>query len=115
MPRPTEWTEEEIGRLRRLYPSERSFDEIVEAFPNRTSNAIRVKASRLDLRRPTLPSSVCQSQTILLCSAGGGEYKGYLFRCSDCGSWIQVNDEEETDGGSIVVCGNCGSTRYLVA
>ena len=114
MPRPTEWTEDEVGKLRSIYPSDRAFEEIVKAFPNRTPNAIRLKASRLGLKRPTIPSSVCQSHTVLLCSEGGGKFNGYLFRCGDCGSWIQVNREEGVANGGLVVCGTCGSKCYLV-
>ena len=112
MPRPTKWTEEELGRLKLLYTSERPFDEIVVAFPNRTSNAIRMKASRLGLKRPTIPSSLFPS-SILLCSEGNGNSKGYLFRCSECGSWIQINREDEVSD-SAVVCGNCSSTCYFI-
>lgn len=115
MPRPAAWTEEEVWKLKRLYPSEISFEEIVKAFPSRTANAIRQKASRLDLKRPTIPSSFCRSSTILLCSEGDGASNGYLFRCSECGSWIRVNEDEELDGRSTVVCGRCSSTCYLIA
>jgi len=111
MSRPALWTREEIGRLKRLYPSERSFEEIVKAFPHRTSNAVRLKASRLGLRRPTITVSACPSQTILICSEGG-EHNGYLFRCSNCGSWIQV-DNRILDGGAIT-CRMCGSPCLLV-
>lgn len=113
MPRPRKWTEEEIDRLRRLYTSERSFDEIVEVFPERTTNAIRQKASRLGVKRPTLPSSLCQSSNILLCSEGNGNSKGYLFRCSECGSWIQVDGEDEASD-RIIVCSTCHATSYIV-
>jgi len=114
MSRPGEWTEREIGKLRYLYPSERSFEEIVEVFPHRTPNAIRLKASRLGLRRPTIPPSVCQSRTILRCSEGDGNSNGYLFRCGECGSWIQVNGDDERDGG-VIICSKCGSACYLIA
>lgn len=115
MPRPIEWTEEEIRKLKLLYPSEMSFEEIVRAFSNRTPNAIRLKASRLGLKRPTIPSSVCQSHTVLLCSEASGKFNGYLFRCGDCGNWIQVNREEEAADSGLVVCSTCGSKNYLVA
>jgi len=111
---PAEWTEAEIRRLGILYPSEKLFDEIVEAFPDRTSNAIRMKASRLGLRRLT-PSSVGRSQGILLFSDGNGDYSSYLLKCSNCSSWIQVNGDDETDGSSVAVCDKCGSTCYISA
>ena len=112
MPRPAEWTENEIERLKWLYPSDRPFEEIVEAFPERTSNAIRIKASRLGLRRPTIPSSF-GSSTILLCSEGNEVSKGYLFRCGECSNWIQVNGEDDAKG-DVIVCGNCGAKCYFV-
>lgn len=112
MPRPADWTEEEIQRLKRLYPSDTSFEEIVEAFPNRTSNALRLKASRLGLRRPTIPSSGFLPSTILLCSEGDGGSKGYLFRCGECNNWIQVNGDDD-EAGSVIVCGDCGAECYF--
>ncbi|MFQ6052757.1 MAG: SANT/Myb-like DNA-binding domain-containing protein [Candidatus Bathyarchaeia archaeon] len=112
MPRPTRWEEEEIRKLKRLYPSERSFDEIVGEFPNRTPHAIRLKASRLGLRRPTVPRSEYLSSSILVCSEGNGEFKGYLIRCNECSRWIQVRNDGEADEGAIV-CSNCGFISYL--
>lgn len=110
----TEWTEAEIQRLKLLYTSEKLFDEIVEAFPGRTSNAIRIKASRLGLRRPT-PTSDIRSQGILLISEGYDGHYNYLLRCSECGSWIQVNGEDVAEESSIAVCDKCGSTCYMSA
>jgi len=115
MSRPRPWTEEEVWKLRRLYPSEVSFEEIVEAFPNRTPNAIRLKASRLGLKRPTPPSALCRSPTILLCSEGDGSSNGYLFRCSECGSWIRVNEGDELNENGAIVCAKCRSTCYVIA
>ena len=115
MPRPTKWTKEEIEKLKRLYTSEMSFEEIVKIFSKRTPNAIRLKASRLGLKRLTIPSSLFPSNTILLCSEANGKFNGYLFRCGDCGSWIQVNREKEAADSGLVVCSICGSKNYLVA
>jgi len=106
------WTEDEVGRLRRLYPSEISFEEVVEAFPNRTTNAVRLKASRLGLRRPTIPAPSFRSSTILQCSEGNGGSKGYLFRCGECSSWTQLKGENEA--GGVIVCGSCGAKCYFV-
>ena len=107
-----EWTEAEIQRLKLLYPSEKLFDEVVEAFPARTSNAIRIKASRLGLRRPT-PASDVRSRGILLISEGNGGHSNYLLRCSDCGSWIKVNGDDGKEESSIAVCDKCGSICFL--
>jgi len=112
MSRPINWTEEELGRLKHLYTSEQSFEEIIMAFPQRTPNAIRLKASRLGLRRPTISSSLLPS-SILLCSEANGNSRGYLYRCRECGSWIQVNQEDEGSDNT-VVCGNCQSKCYFV-
>ena len=42
--------------LRFMYLAGTSFDEIGEAFPERSPNAIRLKASRLGLKRPSTVS-----------------------------------------------------------
>ena len=49
-----EWTDEEVERLKELYTSNKTFEEIAERFPLRTDNAIRLKASRLGLKRPII-------------------------------------------------------------
>jgi len=51
--RKDEWTTQETQLLRDLYPSTNYIlEEIRKKLPNRTPNAIRLKASRLGLRRP---------------------------------------------------------------
>jgi len=111
MPKQTDWTENEIQRLKRLYPSDVSFEEIVVAFPERTRNALRLKASRLGLRRPLISSSIFSPSTILMCSEVNGNSLGYLFRCGECSNWIQVNgDDEQIE--SVIVCSNCGTKCY---
>jgi len=112
MLRPLKWTDEELGRLKLLYISERSFEEIMASFPRRSPNAIRLKASRLGLKRPIIHASLMQS-SILLCSEGNGNSKGYLYRCRECGSWMQVNKEVEASDNA-VVCSNCLSTCYFI-
>lgn len=112
MPRPAKWTEDETRKLMRLYPSEICFEEIVDAFPNRTPNAVRLKASRLGLKRPTLPASLLQSSTVLSCSEGNGDSIGYLFRCGECSSWMQLRGDDEVK--SVIVCGNCGAKCYFI-
>lgn len=114
MSRSNDWTDEETERLRRLYSSERSFDEIISLFPNRTTNAIRMKASRLGLKRPFIGSSSNRSTSLLLCVEGNGRSNGYLVRCGACGGWIQVKGKKESSNVPIK-CGECGSTSYLVA
>jgi len=46
------WTSEELEILRTHYQAGRLFEDILEMLPNRTSNAVRLKASRLGIRRP---------------------------------------------------------------
>lgn len=50
-----EWTAEERQKLRDLYRDHRlTIEEICAKFPDRTDNAIRLKASRLGIHRPLL-------------------------------------------------------------
>ncbi len=114
MPKVREWTEGEIDRLKLLYPSDRSFEEIVDEFPRRSPNAVRLKASRLGLRRPTFPPKMYEAETVIRCSEVNGGNRGYILRCSGCGSWVQVVgdvDEKETS----VTCDRCGSTYILTS
>jgi hypothetical protein len=108
------WTEEETKRLRLLYVSGTSFDEIEDEFPTRSSNAIRQKASRLGLRRPTLRASMNSSQNVLRISGGNGELEDFLFRCGGCGSWIHANLNGEADDRTIV-CRQCQTVLRYVA
>ena len=46
------WTDEDTLKLRTIYPDiNYTIDEIMQEFPTRTQNAIRLKASRLGLER----------------------------------------------------------------
>ena len=108
------WTEEEIKKLEILYISGKAFEEIVDALPKRSANAIRQKASRLGLRRPAISSSLFNSQKVLRCSDGNGEAEEYLFKCSGCGSWVHVNLYDE-DEDRIIVCRQCHTIYKYVA
>lgn len=46
------WTDEETRRLKALWESEASVDEILAEFPDRTLNSIQNKAVRERFRRP---------------------------------------------------------------
>jgi len=49
------WTDDEIDRLRTYYPDPRlTFEEIMKMFPERSPDAIRLKASRLGIERKTI-------------------------------------------------------------
>jgi hypothetical protein len=100
------WKEVEIKKLKRLYISEKLLEEVMEAFPERTENAVRLKASRLGLKRPELPSVLMGQSTILHCSEGNGNSKGYIFRCCTCGTWTQINEKDEISN-SLIVCEKC--------
>jgi len=102
-----EWTDEEVERLRTLYTSNRTFEEIAERFPIRTNNAIRLKASRLGLKRPIL-GNVFQMRPLMYKPSNGEGTSGYLFKCKECGSWIQV-DEDTRNSTSVICCGKCSS------
>ncbi|MBN2334037.1 hypothetical protein JXL21_00660 [Candidatus Bathyarchaeota archaeon] len=108
MARVREWTDSEVQRLRELYTSTRSFDEITLEFPARTSNAIRLKASRLGIKRPTLETHFINAQKVTLQSLGGDAVKGYLLKCRDCGTWIHA-DRLATGICQTISCSECGS------
>ena len=71
-----EWSDEEVSRLVRLYTSNMPFDEIVLEFPSRTSNAIRLKASRMKLKRPTLPMNLIRAERVRFHSINGDGVAG---------------------------------------
>jgi DNA-directed RNA polymerase subunit RPC12/RpoP len=103
------WTEREMDKLRFLYISRRTFDEIIDSFPNRTANAVRIKASRMGIKRPITPSYLIKSQKILRCLNDGVEE--YLFKCNNCNNWIHVELNEEDKK---IVCHKCNSNyRYV--
>jgi hypothetical protein len=106
MSRNDEWTKEEEGRLKRLYSTETEFEEIVQAIPSRTPNAIRMKASRLGLRRPI--SEMPSQPTMLICVEGNGRSKGYILRCGDCGNWVHIKESRHG------ICGVCGSACQVI-
>jgi predicted Zn finger-like uncharacterized protein len=113
MVRIKEWTDEEIERLRQLYTSSKTFDEITEKFPSRTDNAIRLKASRLGLKRPLL-GEIIQLKPLTYKSGRKDGSSGYLIKCKKCGSWIQVNEDTQGDFG-IVSCGECGNYYQVLS
>ena len=98
--------------LRFMYLAGTSFEEIGEAFPERSPNAIRLKASRLGLKRPPISSSILESPNVLRFSDGNGD-SGFFFRCSGCGSWThaQLDDDEV----NTVVCRECSTVCRYVA
>ena len=106
MPRNDVWTEEEKGRLKSLYSCETEFEEIVVALPGRTLNAIRMKASRLGLRRPIVLE--LPSQPSMLLCIESGRSNGYVLSCSDCGNWIHLK------GSGPMICSECGATCRLI-
>ena len=107
------WTNNEISMLKQLYIEDTAFDEIRNAFPTRTANAIRQKASRLGLRRPVIKSSLIDSQSTIRGSANGDD-EVYLFKCIDCGNWIQVNISNNTENHTIL-CPQCFSvSKYII-
>ena len=108
MDRVREWSDEEVKRLTKLYTSNKPFDEIVVDFPSRTSNAIRLKASRMGLKRPTLPVNLIQAEKVRYHSLGGDGAAGYLIKCSECGSWIQA-DRMGGVACQTICCGECGA------
>jgi hypothetical protein len=108
-----EWSDKEVERLRELYPSEKTFEEIVEKFPHRTENAIRLKASRLGIKRPCF-WDIIQLKPIKFRSNRNTNSKGYLIKCNRCGSWMQVGENSQK-GQNFLRCARCGTRAYLLA
>jgi len=106
MSRRSLWTEEETEKLRSMYISGSSFEEIEYEFSARSSNAIRQKASRLGLRRHATLASINSFQNVLRISDGNGGVEDLIFRCSGCGSWIHANLNGGADDKTIV-CRQC--------
>jgi len=106
------WTNNEISTLKQMYIADTAFEEIRDAFPARTINAIRQKASRLGLRRPVIKSSLFDSQSSIKCSVNGND-EVYLFKCIDCGNWIQVNINNEEENQTIN-CPRCQSISKFI-
>jgi hypothetical protein len=114
MARIKEWSDEEVERLEELYTSSMPFDEIVVHFPLRTSNAIRLKASRLGLRRPTIPTNFIQTKRVKFQSVDDNGFTGYLIKCNKCGEWIQLDSLDESLTQTIC-CPECESIYQLLA
>ena len=108
-----EWTDDEVERLRELYTSNKTFEEIVEKFPLRTENAIRLKASRLGIKRPYI-GNVIQLKPLSFKTGKRGGSTGYILKCKDCGSWMQVDEKSQKDS-SVISCGKCGSLYQVLA
>jgi len=114
MARVKEWSDEEVSRLNKLYTSNKAFDEIILEFPFRTSNAIRLKASRMGLKRPTLPVNLIQAERVRYHSLDGDGAIGYLIKCSECGSWIQAEMLSGTTCQTIS-CSECGALHEVLS
>jgi DNA-directed RNA polymerase subunit RPC12/RpoP len=109
-----QWTEEEVAQLRHLYLSETAFEEIKVHFPKRSKDAIRQKASRLGLKRPILSHSLIDSRQVLKWTKGDGGKEEYIFKCSECGSWIHLSMEDNINE-SMIVCKQCSSVCKFVS
>lgn len=107
------WSDEEEMKLRFLYISGRPFDEIESELPERSTNAIRLKASRLGLRRPSASMAKAESPHVLRFSNGNGD-SDFLFRCSGCGSWMHVDLNDDVDV-STIICRQCQTICRYVA
>jgi hypothetical protein len=104
------WTDSEKQKLRFMYVSSSPFEDIEKALPKRSANAIRLKASRLGLKRPTDSTSSLEPSNVLQFSDRNGE-SGLFFRCVGCGNWIKGYTENEE--ASTLVCSECKSVcRY---
>jgi hypothetical protein len=106
-----EWTAEELEKLKAFYTSDASFEEVIRELPFRSPNAIRLKASRLGLKRPILPQRINQINSLIL--SGDGILRGYVFRCNECGGLVHV-DEADLEESGLVRCGSCGALSHFV-
>ena len=113
MTRINEWTDEEVERLHEQYGSNKTFEEIELEFPMRTSNAIRLKASRLGIRRPLTPGNFIQAKPIIFRTDNHDGSDGFVMKCKQCDSWIQVDKDIERRA-SILNCGQCGSMYHIL-
>jgi translation initiation factor 2 beta subunit (eIF-2beta)/eIF-5 len=106
------WSEKEIKRLRELYTSNQTFDEIIKKFPSRSENAIRLKASRLGLKRPII-SNINQMNPLNYISISNGELSGHLLKCTNCGSWIKIY-EKNNESVEVISCKKCGNFNQIL-
>jgi len=104
------WSGEELEILRQLYTTDASFGDIVSELPGRSPNSIRLMASRLRLRRPDPTEEIHPATSIAF--SEGSRMRGYLVRCSGCGSWIHTT-EIIADG--TLVCEACGAVCRLAS
>ena len=104
-----EWSDEEVERLRRLYTSNKTFDEIADKFPLRTGNAIRLKASRLGIKRPIFDNIVHVKTFDKLIIE---DFTDYLAKCKECGSWIQVNENSQKNTNTLI-CEKCEELYHV--
>jgi len=103
-----EWTNEELELLKAIYATDSTFKDIITELPGRSPNSIRLMASRLGLKRPTLLEKIHPVNSIAI--SEGNRIRGYLIRCSECKSWIHV---DEIVANGTVYCEHCGAVCYL--
>ena len=103
------WTDAEVNKLRNMYPSSATFHELLDQLPSRSPNSIRLMASRLGLKRPTLLTGISKVSERKTSSTAEG---GVLVRCSQCGRWIGISSEKAESSG-VVVCDHCGGVSLL--
>jgi hypothetical protein len=106
------WTEDEIKKLKKIYPSKIEFNDIVKEFPLRTANAIRLKASRIGLKRPLISDKMHPAKLIVIEKDVEEKETAYIFRCDECKKWIRVK-KREVDDHRAVLCDNCGAICYF--
>jgi hypothetical protein len=104
------WTDAEVDKLRSMYPSSASFHDLLDELPSRSPNSIRLMASRLGLKRPTLLTGISRVSERKTSTTAGG---GILVRCSQCGGWIGISVEKAETSG-VVVCDHCGGVSLLI-
>lgn len=102
------WTEDEVETLKRLYPTSTNLSDLLDQLPSRSPNSVRLMASRLGLKRPTLLTGISKVRETRTSASLGG---GILVRCCQCGGWIGVSAGKAP--GSVVICDHCGGVSVL--
>jgi len=103
------WTDDEVQKLKKMYTNATPFHDLLDQFPCRSPNSIRLMASRLGLKRPNLFTGIDKVSEKKTSATFGG---GVLVRCSHCGAWIGGSKEKASTSGGVIF-ESCGVVSLL--